>query len=232
MSNNLSLYARGLMSLIINSPRATTYQSLAEQLNPADKSSLKNGLNELERSSFIEIRSDLIYPLRGFTRHTPNSLAHIHQQKMIVQKAKKESSSVKPSLVYPVGYIVSTYQSHFPIHGLSKQLKEKIQDTLVAMGEQKRWNNEQQIKAWWDGIMDQVVKSDFLSGKSGKFSINLHWLMSLNNLSKIEDGAYASSTKKKSSIDDAGFLNKQNNLTKLDDARKVDYSSMNALEDI
>lgn len=83
--------------------------------------------------------------------------------------------------------IIDLYHENCPTMARVRDWTDKRRKALQA-----RWreNPDRQNIDWWKGFFDYVNASDFLSGRSGKFSCDLEWLTTSGNFVKVIEGRY------------------------------------------
>jgi hypothetical protein len=87
----------------------------------------------------------------------------------------------------PHEQIIALYHEHLPMLPTVKVWNAKRRELLRA-----RWREDgkRQTLEFWTKYFRYVAASDFLTGRSGKFTANLEWLVNASNFVKVIEGNY------------------------------------------
>lgn len=103
------------------------------------------------------------------------------------EEALSVSAAPKPDGI-PAEEILAAYRELLPDFPQPRKLDADRKKKIIA-----RWREdpERQSLGWWREFWGYVAKSDFLTGRSGKWSAcNIDWLLQPANMRKVTEGNY------------------------------------------
>lgn len=104
------------------------------------------------------------------------------------QDQKPLSVSATPKADVPAEAILVAFRELLPSFPQPRKLDGDRRKKIIA-----RWHEdpERQTLDWWRDYFGYVAKSDFLTGRDGKWqSCNLDWLLEPKNMRKVTEGNY------------------------------------------